>query len=59
MANDNIIEELEQILKNAKKYVVRGDMNKRDLDAANPTTADIANVLVTLISDLKKQKILK
>ncbi len=57
--NDNLEKQLEQIIKNAKKYVVRGDVNKRNLDAANPTTADNANVLATLISDLKKQRILK
>ncbi len=34
MATDNTIQELEQILKNAKKYVVRGDANIRDIDSS-------------------------
>ena len=57
--NDNLEKQLEQIIKNAKKYVIRGDVSKRNLDATNPTTADNANVLATLISDLKRQRILK
>jgi len=34
LANDNLLEELGQIKKNAKKYVVRGDQNKRDIDSS-------------------------
>jgi len=53
------LQELEQILANREKYVVKTDASKRDLDAVNPTTADNAKVLATLINTLKKQGILK
>ncbi len=59
MANDNTLKELEQILANKQKYVIKTDANKRDLDAVSPTIANNAKVLATLISDLKKQGILK
>ena len=41
-----------------QRYIIRTDAIKRDLDAVNPTTANNAKVLATLISDLKKLGIL-
>ena len=32
--SDNTFQQLEQIQKNAKKYVIRGDQNKRDFDSS-------------------------
>jgi len=44
---------------NGQKYVIKTDKIRRNLDATIPTAVDNANVLATLISDLKKQNILK
>jgi len=57
--SDNILKQLEQIFKNQPLYQVKSDAVKRNLDAVNPTAANNAKVLATLINDLKKQKILK
>ncbi len=57
--SDNTIKQLEQILKNKNKYQVKRSKNKRDIDAGNATVGDVANVLGTLIDDLRKQGILK
>jgi len=40
-AGDNVLKELEQIPKNAKKYVVRGDANVRDIDSSNKNYAAV------------------
>jgi len=58
LENDRL-QELEQILANRQKYVVKKDKNKRDLDSVGGTLGDALNVLGTLINDLKKQGILK
>jgi len=58
LANDRL-QELEQILANRQKYVIKTDTNKRDLDAVNGTLKGLANVVATLINDLKKQGILE
>ena len=59
MANDNTIQELEQILKHRQRYLVKTDAKKRDLDAVNGTLQELAVFTATLVNDLKKQGILK
>ena len=58
MENDSI-KELEQILANRQKYIVKTDKIKRDLDVVNGTLADLLTYVATLTNDLKKQRILK
>ena len=42
-----------------QKYVVKVNENKRDLDAVNGTVQELAVFVATLVSDLKRQGILK
>ena len=53
------LKQLEQILAKRERYVVRTDKRERRDLGANPTADNIAEVLATLIKDLKKQGILK
>ena len=59
MASDNTLKQLEQILAKRKKYLVKTDKEKRDINAINGTSQETAIVLATLIKDLTKQGILK
>ena len=59
MPESNTVKELEQIIKNKRKYQVRRSKNKRDLDIDNATIGDIFDLVGTLIDDLRKQRILK
>ena len=56
MISDNTAKQLEQIIAKRQKYVVRSDKQQRHL-GANPTIEEIYAVLVTVINDLKKQRI--
>lgn len=58
MASEKTIKELEQILKNRKKYVIRKDANSRNLDAVNGSLKQLYDVVGTLLEDLKKQGII-
>ena len=57
--SDNTLKQLEQILAKRKHYSVKRFRNKRDIDVANATIGDVADILATLLSDLKEQRILK
>ncbi len=59
MPESNTVKELEQIIKNRKKYQVKRFKNKRDLDIDNATIGDIFDLVGTLITDLRRQGILK
>ena len=59
MLRENTLKQLEQIIAKKKKYVVKTDSIKRDLDAVNGTLKELAIVVATLINDLKKQGILE
>ena len=59
MDNNTTLKQLEQILAKREKYLTKTDSQRRDLDAVNGTAGEVAVVLATLISDLKKQGILK
>ena len=59
MPDSNTVKELEQIIKNRRKYQVTRFKNRRDLDTGSATLADTLDLLGTLIADLKKQRILK
>jgi len=56
---DNTLKELEQIIKHRKPYQIRRTATKRNLDVDNATIGDVADFLLTLVGDLKKQGILK
>jgi len=57
--SDNTLKELEQILAKRKPYQVKKFKDRRDIDIDNATIGDVADLLATLISDLKNQRILK
>ncbi|MCK5018983.1 MAG: hypothetical protein KAS32_18125 [Candidatus Peribacteraceae bacterium] len=57
--SDNTLNQLEQILKNRRRYIIKTDKNKRDLNAVDGTLQELAVFTATLVSDLKKQGILK
>jgi hypothetical protein len=59
VANDSTLKQLEQILAKRQKYQVKTGRTKRDLDSVDGTLQELANVVATLINDLKKQGILK
>ena len=58
MANDKEFKQLEQILKNRKKYVIRKDATSREIDAVNGTLKQLYDAFATLLDDLKKQGII-
>ena len=43
----------------ANKYIVKTDESRRNLDAINGTVQELAVFVATLVSDLKKQGVLK
>ena len=53
MANDNLLEELGQIKKNAKKYVVRGDQNTRDVDTKK--TSNLVHTPITMFDGVPER----
>ena len=59
MTDDNTLQELEQIIKNKKPYQIKKNKTTRHLDIDNATIGDVADVLATLITDLKQQRIIK
>ncbi len=63
MAKGNISslteKQLEQILAKKKEYVVKSDKQANRSLGLNPTADNVAEVLATLIKDLKAQGILK
>ena len=56
MVSESTLKQLEQIIAKRQKYVVRSDKQQRNL-GADPTIEEIYAVLVTVINDLKKQRI--
>ena len=59
MGNDNTLKELEQRLKKRKLYQIKRSRNKRNIDVDNATVGDVADVLATVITDLKEIGIFK
>jgi len=54
LENDNTLKELEQILKHRKKYIVKKDATRRNLDAVNGTLKELAEFVATMAEDMNK-----
>jgi len=56
---NNTQKQLEQIIANRQRYIVKTNKQKRDINTTNITLEQLADTLATLVNDLKKQGILR